>query len=182
MDVRRSGFFAYLSLNGKPLTLQGNQGSIMSLIAESLKTLSNERSRLTPDGELEVLIRIRNQPMDTSKEGILLLGRTEEVEALVDAPADQPRVNESYEQFYERLLSMEYPQASAEYMAAQWFNREVNPETTLWLNDPKAIRFRVLNSRDEAFENALPQEYESLKNYVLTTYPNFVEHLVFRTA
>jgi hypothetical protein len=73
-------------------------------------------------------------------------------------------------------LNSDYPQASAEFIAAQWFGREVNPTTTLWLNDPKAVRFRVLNSRDEEFEAALPSEYEALKN------PEFVTHLTFRTA
>jgi hypothetical protein len=182
MDVRRTGFFGYLSLNGQLKPLHEKTGSIMSLVSEALKTLQAERSRLTADGELEILIRVRNKPMDTSREGVMILGRAEELEALVEGDADKPFHDESYEDFYHRLLDGDYSQPTAELIAAQWFGREVNPTTTLWLNDPKAQRFRELNSRDEEFEAALPSEYESLKHYVQTTYPEFCEGLVFRTA
>lgn len=187
MDIRRDGFWGTLTLNGRNLIIAENmctRGSLMFLVGESLKTLQAERSRLTADGELEIVLRLRNKPIDTSKDGILILGKAEEVGALIetDQPGDKPEPNESYEDFYHRLLESDYPQASAEFIAAQWFDREVNPNTTLWLNDPKAVRFRVLNSRDEEFEAALPSEYESLKHYVQTTYPEFVEGLTFRTA
>lgn len=187
MDIRRIGFFATLTLNGRHLMIADKpcqSGTIMALVAESLKSLAAERSRLTADGELEICLRIRNKPIDTSKENILILGKAEEVGALIENGhnGDQPHENESYEEFYDRLLNSDYPQASAEFIAAQWFDREVNPTTTLWLNDTKAIRFRVLNSRDEEFEAALPSEYESLKHYVQTTYPEFLDGLTFRTA
>jgi hypothetical protein len=185
MDIRRNGFFGTLTLNGQHLLLGNNMclhGSLMSLVGESLKTLSAERSRLV-DGDMEICLRIRNKPIDASKEGVMLLGKAEELSALMDGiDGDQPHEGESYEDFYHRLLNSDYPQASAEFIAAQWFGREVNPTTTLWLNDPKAVRFRVLNSRDEEFEAALPSEYEALKNYVRVTYPEFVAHLTFRTA
>lgn len=154
----------------------------MGIVAEALKDVTSARSRTNEGGESEIVIRIRNKPFDTSREGVMLLGKAEELGVLVEGSADEPTKNESYEDFYARLLNSDYPQASAEFIAAQWFDREVNPETTLWLNDPKAVRFRVLNSRDEEFESALPAEYESLKHYVQTTYPEFVEGLVFRTA
>jgi hypothetical protein len=186
MDIRRAGLFGYLSLNGRNIPLHQFQGSTMSLIAEILKSLQAERSRLDGDGAFEVMIRIRNKPMDTSKEGVMILGRAEEVGALLEGnghvEADTPRKGESYEEFYHRLLDEQYPEPSAEFIAAQWFGREVNPQTTQWLNDPKAIRFRVLNTRDEEFEAALPSEYDSLKNYVKRKYPDFVAHLTFRTA
>jgi hypothetical protein len=154
----------------------------MGIVAEALKDVTATRSRTNEDGESEIIIRIRNKPFDTTREGVLLLGKAEELEALVEGEIDQPRESESYEDFYQRLLDNAYAPASAEYIAGQWFNRPVSPETTLWLNDPKAIRFRVLNSRDEEFEAALPSEYESLKHYVQTTYPDFIVGLVFRTA
>lgn len=186
MDVRRDGYWGTLSLNGKHLLLGDNmcqKGSIMSLVGESLKSLQGERSRLTADGELQIVLRLSNQPFDTTKEGVMILGKSEEVAALLgDEKGDSPLEGETYEEFYQRLLDSDYPQASAEYIAAQWFDHEVSPATTLWLNDPKAIRFRVLNSRDEEFEAALPSEYESLKHYVKITYPEFLEGLVFRTA
>lgn len=186
MDIRRQGLFGYLSLNGKTLTLVDSKGSIMSLVAEAMRSLQSERSRLDGEGAIEILIRLRNKPMDTTKEGIMILGRAEEVGALLEGnghvEADVPHNGESYEEFYHRLLNEQYPEPSAEFIAAQWFGREVNPQTTQWLNDTKAIRFRVLNTRDEEFEAALPSEYESLKQYVKAKYPEFVAHLTFRTA
>lgn len=186
MDVRRDGFWGTLTLNGKHLLLGSNsctRGSIMNLVGESLKSLQAERSRLDADGDMQIVLRLSNKPFDTSKEGVMILGKSEEVAALLgDEQGDSPNEGETYEEFYQRLLDSEYPQASAEYIAAQWFDHEVSPTTTLWLNDPKAVRFRVLNSRDEEFEAALPSEYESLKHYVRVTYPEFLDGLVFRTA
>lgn len=191
MDIRRDGFWATLTLNGKSLLLNGNiftRGSIMFLVGESLKTLQTERSRLDHNGTIELSLRIKNKPFDTTKDSTMILGKAEEVAALLDndthnhGSADTPHADETYEQFYQRLVDSDYPQISAEYIAAQWFDKPMNPDTTLWLNDPKAIRFRVLNSRDEEFETALPSEYESLKNYVKVTYPEFTRDLVFRTA
>jgi hypothetical protein len=156
MDIRRDAFWGHLTLNGRNVLLNGNmwtKGSVMSLVAESLKSLVNEKSRLTADGEQEIVLRIRNSPTSTDT---LQLGRIEEVEALLgDGDGDVPHEGETYEEFFHRLLESDYPAASAEYIAAQWFKRPVNPATTSWLNDPKAIRFRVLNSRDEEFEAAL---------------------------
>lgn len=183
MDIRRDGFFGYLTLNGKNLVLRNDtmlKGSIMSVIAESLKSLTAERSR----GDVNIMLRISNKPIDTSEQGLANFNRITEVESLLDnaAAPDFPILDESYEDFYQRLLSQEYAPVAAEAIAAQWFEKPINPDTTLWLNDPKAVRFRELNARDEAFNNALPQEYESLKHYVQTTYPSFVEHITFRTA
>lgn len=182
MDIRRAGYFGQVQISGAKNT-EIRKGSIMGIIAESLKDIAASRSRPNADGESEIIIRIRNRPFDTSKEGVLLLGKVEEVDALLaNESADTPLEGETFEEFYHRLLDSDYPKASAEYIAAQWFGHEVNPDIQLWLNDAKAIRFRLLNSNREAYEAALPQEYESLKNYVKTTYPEFVEHLTFRTA
>jgi hypothetical protein len=181
MDIRRVGYFGQVTISGVR-TPSAHKGSIMGIVAEALKDITANRSRTDESGESEIVIRIRNKPFDTSREGVLLLGKAEELEALVEGDVDQPLENESYEDFYQRLIDNAYAPASAEYIAGQWFNRPVSPETTLWLNDPKAMRFRELNARDEMFESAHPAEYESLKNYVLTTYPEFVKGLVFRTA
>jgi len=183
MDIRRDGFFAYLTLNGKNVLLGVDKmyhGSIMSAVAESLKSLTAERSR----GEINIMLRISNQPFDVSEQGLANFTKVSEVESLVETiqSIDEPLTDESYEDFYQRLLKLDYNPVAAETIAAAWFERPVNPETTCWLNDPKAIRFRELNSRDAVFADALPQEYESLKHYVQTEFPSFVEHLTFRTA
>jgi hypothetical protein len=93
MDIRRNGFFGTLTLNGQHLLLGNNMclhGSLMSLVGESLKTLSAERSRLV-DGDMEICLRIRNKPIDASREGVMLLGKAEELSALMDGiDGDQP--------------------------------------------------------------------------------------------
>lgn len=183
MDIRRSGYFGQVVVSGTATPFI-HKGSVMSIIAESLKDLQSvTRTRTNDLGESEIIIRIKNKPFDMTREGVLMLGKAEAVEAELDSlESDKPFEGETYEAFYERLMQTDYPQASAEFIAAQWFGHEVNPTTTLWLNDPKAKRFRLLNSSREAYEAALPQEYESLKNYVKTTYPDFIAHLTFRTA
>lgn len=182
MDIRRTGYFGQVSISGVR-TPSTHKGSIMGIVAEALKDVTAHRSRTNEDGESEILIRIRNKAFDSSREGVMILGKVEEVTALVDTESpDIPTPDETYEAFYQRLIDSAYTTASAEYIAGQWFDKPVSPETTLWLNDPKAIRFRELNSRDEAFEAAHPSEYESLKNYIRTTYPTFATGLVFRTA
>ena len=188
MDLKRRDYWATLTVNGKPLLLGQNrmtQGSLSSIVLEAMRSLNEERARPDSAGQVEIMLRIRNKPIATDKESVASMERATELEGLLDVNTDStaPHLGEIYEDYYERLISSEQlPSATAELLAAEWFGREVNPETTLWLNDHKAIRFRELNSRDELYENALPSEYESLKNYVRTTYPTFVEHLTFRTA
>jgi hypothetical protein len=188
MDIRRNGWFGILSVNGKNLVLGRNiveHGSIMSLVGESLKAIGAERSRPDEDGTQEIILRIRNKPIGSDKESLTIMTRASELDSMLEGSPDgtTPIPGESYEDYYRRLIEDEQlPRATAELLAGQWFDREVNPDTTLWLNDPKAIRFRELNSRDEAFESALPDEYERLKNYVRTTYPDFLDGIVFRTA
>lgn len=183
MDIRKEGFYAYLTLNGKNILLNHDMlhhGSIMSSVSESLKSLSQERSK----GEINIILRISNQPIDLSEKGLANFNRVTEIESMLEPSeeVDVPSTGESYEDFYRRLLTSDYNPVSAEAIAAAWFEREVNPHTTEWLNDAKAVRFRELNSRDEAYESALPEEYERLKQYVKSTYPEFIEHLTFRTA
>ncbi len=106
-----------------------------------------------------------------------------EVETLLDSTDSHgPAAGEAYGDFFDRLIMEGYPVASATVIASDWFGVEMDDKTIGWLNDPKAIRFRELNSRHEAFESALPSEYQSLKDYVTQVYPFFCEHLIFRTA
>lgn len=188
MDIRKDGWFGILTINGKTILLDRNvvtRGSIMSLTSESLKAVSAERSRPDEDGTQEIILRLRNKPIGSDKDSIAAMNRASELDAMIEGSPDAtiPIPGESYEDYYHRLIEAEQlPRATAEMLAGQWFDRPVNPDTTLWLNDAKAIRFRELNSRDEAYESAIPSEYEQLKNYVKTTYPQFLDGIVFRTA
>lgn len=188
MDIRRDGWFGILTINGRNILLDRNMsshGSIMHLTGESLKAIGTERSRPDEDGTQEIILRLRNKPIGSDKDSIAMMNRANELDGMIEGSPDStiPIPGESYEDYYRRLIEDEQlPKATAEMLAGQWFDRPVNPDTTLWLNDPKAIRFRELNSRDEAYESALPSEYEGLKNYVRITYPEFLEGIVFRTA
>lgn len=188
MDIRKLGWFGILTVNGRNVILGRNMmehGSIIGLTGESLKALGAERSRPDEDGSQEIILRLRNKPIGSDKDSIAMMNRASELDGMIEGSPDGtiPIPGESYEDYYRRLIEDEQlPRATAELLAGQWFDRPVNPDTTLWLNDSKAVRFRELNSRDEAFESALPSEYEELKHYVKTTYPEFLEGIVFRTA
>ena len=183
MDIRKEGWFGQLVLSGVTQT-QAHRGSIMAIIAEILKDLHTSRPRADNEGEAEILIRIRNKAFDTSRDSSQQLGKALEVESmLIDGiELDKPFEGEQYAEFYDRLIKQDYQAAAALLIAAEWFERDADSLTVQWLNDPKAARFRELNTRHEAFEAAMPQEYESLKSYVKEQYPTIVEHMTFRTA
>jgi hypothetical protein len=176
MDVRRDGWFGQLLLSGSA-SPKAHRGSIMGIIAESLKDISASRSR---SEDSEIVLRLSRKPF--TSDSAHQMEKAFEVESLVSGDADQPQENESFEDFYSRLISGGYTVAAAEMIAAEWFQREPNRRAVAWLHDPMAVRFRELNTRHEAYEAAMPNEYESLKHYVVTEYPEFTSHMIFRTA
>jgi hypothetical protein len=182
-DLRKDGWFGQLVISGVGQP-NAHRGSIMGIVGESLKDIGSQRMRVDANGDSEIVIRIRNKPFDTSKESALYMDKSIEVDALLDTStdSDKPIAGESYGDFFDRLITNGYPVASATMIASDWFELAVDEKTLGWLHDPKAIRFRELNSRTEAFDSALPAEYEALKNYVTRQYPFFCEHLTFRTA
>lgn len=186
MDIRKDGWFGRLTLNGKTVMLDDSNnivstGSLMRIISDALKSLQSERART---GVTTIQLTLTNNHTELSDTRIAEQSRALEVDALieVDGIADTPGDGELYHEFYDRLIKAGYTIAAAEMVSGEWFNMPVSSQTTQWLNDPKAVRFRELNSRDEAFESALPQEYEQLKKYVRELFPEFIEHLTFRTA
>lgn len=188
MDLRKPEFFASLSVQSRTIGLNDSPArgsSVMSLVSAGLSALTQERVRADSNGLVEIVIRIRNKPVATDTESVNQMNRASELDALVEGSADStaPIPNESYEDYYRRLTEVEQlPNATALMLAAEWFQRPVDEQTKRWLSDSKAIRFRELNSRSDAFDAAIPNEYESLKQYVKTHFPEFVEHLTFRTA
>jgi hypothetical protein len=182
MDIRKDGWFGRLTINGKTILLDDSknimsQGSLMRIVGDALKSLTSERAR---SGDCTIQLTIGNAPLTENK--LTDINRVNEVQNELTGEVDLPLEDEEYGEFYDRLIEGGYTPAAAEMVAGEWFNVPPNPRTGLWLNDSKAIRFRELNSRDEAYESALPQEYEQLKQYVREQYAEFVEHLTFRTA
>lgn len=92
-----------------------------------------------------------------------------------------PEPDESYEQFYERLCERMQESIAAQ-MANDWFDRPQDPLTIKYMNDPQVKRFNLLNASSAAFAEALPTEYESLKKYIKSVYPQFAERIKWRTA
>jgi hypothetical protein len=181
VDVRRQGQFGQLVINGTPAG-KVISGSVLSIVAETLKTLSEARLRNNADGESEIVIRIRNKAFDGSKDSLAIMNRSDEVADMLGsvATSETPNDGESYDQFVDRLEQEGWPRASALMIAADSFGIEATADA--WTTDPKAVRFRELNSHRDAFEAALPSEYDSLKRYVIQTYPDRVEGMTFRTA
>jgi hypothetical protein len=185
MDIRREGWFGQLEINGKRIQISDNRntlatGSIMRLVGDSLKALQEQRAR-SGDCLIKLTFSTR-QITDTLQQEQV---RANEVDSLLNRVAadNEPHHNESYEDYYTRLITkigLLHP--SAQMLADAWFDREPDPQLTQWINDPEAIRFRELNSRDEAYESALPNEYETLKRDMIQRFPSFCEHLTFRTA
>lgn len=182
MDISKDGFYGQLKLpEGDTIA---HRGSIMSIVAESLKDIKAGRLSRSKDGS-EILIRIRDQPFDTSRDALAAMNKAVEVSDLLDDSSvdeSMPRANEDYEAFVHRLESDGYPRASSLMIAAEWYSMPKDAQAVGWLTDDKAKRFRELNTRNEAFEAALPSEYESLKQYVIAQFPDFTRDLVFRTA
>lgn len=184
MDVRKEGWFGKLTVNGQPILVNNSKdmvsaGSIIRIVGDAIQSIHDIRSR---GKDCTIQITISNMPLSDSK--LAEVNRTSEIASLIEGSTDAsvPVPDESYEDYYSRLINLGYPSASAEMLAAQWFEREVNLTTSRWLNDPRAIRFRELNARDAAYQGAMPDEYESLKDYIKITYPDFAAHLTFRTA
>lgn len=182
MDIRRDGWFGQLVLSGVKQP-QAHRGSIMHIVSESLKDLTQQRVRNDADGESEIVIRIRNKAFDTSKESAQYMDKSIEVDSLLESNEIlKPEDGEDYDHFMQRLKEAMISPMTARMIAAEWYGLKEDSALRAWLEDHKANRFRVLNTRDEAFNNALPGEYEALKDYVIQMFPSFVKDMRFRTA
>lgn len=183
MDTRANRWFGQLQLTGiaEP---KNHSGSIVGILGEILKDLQELNPRTLSSGEKEIVIRIRDKPYGSEKESNRIADIAAEVmQSLTDVPVTGgPTDGESYDQYVERLLSIGHSESSAIFLASDWFEREPPEDLMSWMNDSKAQRFRKLNGNQEAFDSALPMEYETLKHYVISEYPQFTANLTFRTA
>lgn len=185
MDTRSDKWYAELALSGtaKPQMIQG---SILHILGVVMATLKTQRPRqLTNGAEINLLIRDRPISIDGNKHESIVR-KVQEIEAGLDDSlmTRNPKIaeGETYEEYLQFLLDSGMTFTSADYMARAWYGLEPDQELATWMSDPKADRFRILNTIASEYARALPSEYELLKTYVKETYPRFVEHIIFRTA
>jgi hypothetical protein len=183
MDIRKPAWYAQLSVSGVG-TPVNHSGSVLSMFGEILKDLGQLNPRTLASGDADIVIRIRNRPFSNQKESTEGLDRVLEVEARIDDSACEagPQDGMTYESYVEWLISSGVSETTALMLAADWYEQEPPKDLIRWLTDPKAIRLRQLNSSSRDYESASPQEYTTLKAYVLKEFPEFCAKLVFRTA
>jgi hypothetical protein len=183
MNVRDPKYHGQLTLTGVG-TPFNHSGTIMNIIAEVLKDLMVQNPRALSNGEKEIVIRIREKPFGAEKESSTLSDKAAQVLADVDDSGITrgPIAGETYEQYAAYLMSEGLAESTALFLASDWYNMPEPEGLRDWLNDSKAVRFRQLNSSQESYDSALPMEYEQLKHYVISTYPQFCESITFRTA
>ena len=181
MDITGAKYYAELTLSGhaKPIQLEGSIAQITQAYLTHLKSLD---LRANKDGKT-INLRVSSEPLIERTMSIAEQNAKMDKELGLD-PADiglGPEPGESYEDFHRRLRTrMTIEQAS--FFANDWFDRPQDPLTTQWMLDPKIRRFNMINASSRAYAEALPSEYESLKQYIKATYPAFAERINWRTA
>lgn len=181
MDTSDSKWFGELTISGqaKPIEMRG---SIKSLFAQTLVTLSKQNPRELKDGK-HIGLRFSDRPFDSKSPS--LAQKVAEVIAGLDIDPNQhdgPFPHENYQQFHDRILAETGNPSTAQWFANDWFDLPQETQSVLWMNDAKAQRFTHLNASNKAFESALPNEYEMLKQHVQLNYPEHAAKLTFRTA
>lgn len=186
MDIRNGKWFGQLTITGVGTPIN-RDGTIMGITSEFFKDLMQLNPRALAAGNKEVVMRFSDKPFGTDKIQDSVLDKATEVAAGLDVNESEieqgkPRSGETFEQYYDRLVAEGSSPATASFFACDWFDREQDPELLNWLADPKAIRFRQLNSINEEYAKATPEEYMILKHHVIQHYPNMTASLTFRVA
>lgn len=94
---------------------------------------------------------------------------------------ESPREGEDFESYRSRLCDQGHTPESALFFANDWYSNSQDTTTQRWIDDSKVKRFLELQGSQKAYDEALPQEYASLRNYVQTNYPEFAERITFRS-
>lgn len=183
MDIRGPGWYAQLLLSGvaKPINL--GPGTILGLNAIVLKELQQLNPREIKDGK-SICLLFAQKPFTADKATQENNEKLQEIAQHLDTAGELhgPMPGEDYAQFHIRLVISGLSTQQAKFIADDWFDQPPDAALLAWLHDPKAARFRQLNSSHAHFESALPGEYSTLKTYVLERYPSFCEAITFRTA
>lgn len=181
MDIVADKYHAELIISGvsQPVELNGSLLTIMQLTQLELRKAN---CRANKDGKT-ITLRISDKPI-VAKTMTIAEQNAKMDKELGLAPDDVgrgPHPGESYESFHEYLCTR-MPELIATQFANDWFGRAQDPLTEAWKTDPKIKRFNAINASSAAFAEALPSEYESLKQYIKSTYPSFAERIKWRTA
>lgn len=184
MDMRDDKWFSQLKISGigKPIDAKGSLITILGSVATQLKTAKAQK---LSDGSVEIQLTIRELPFEGSyNHADSFLNRSIAVNLELDTSdmLRAPNESESFEDYIDYLLSNNLGIFGADAIAREHYGLAPDPEFLNWMNDPKAIRFRTLNSVQSDFDKALPSEYSELKHYVIHTYPQFLDSITFRTA
>lgn len=175
MNFQEPGWHGELKVNA---TMSQMNGSVQQIFAQVFAALKDAQPRDGIHGKRIVITLQTHQFSDLAQTKL-----ADEVESQISSNVKTPIEGESHDEFYDRLVSSGTDPNTAGFVAADWFSRpNPNPRLGEWLRDSRAEAFRKLNSSNKAFEDALPSEYESLKQYVLEKYPEFCEAITFRTA
>lgn len=183
MNLSDPSWFAQLRISGVPAPLEF-EGSVSHITLQVMKILSSANPRELADGK-QITLQFGSKPFaSVASASRAIQKQAIEIESQIEFNDDESRPieGETYESYYDRQITRGLSPTMAEFAANDWFDIPQNPRLTAWLNDPKAQRFRELNSSHKAFESAMPSEYESLKEYVKSEYAEFTDALVFRTA
>jgi hypothetical protein len=181
MDITTGTWYGQLQVGGisKPFNFEG---TVTQLSIQMLKQMQQLTPRELANGKSFTMLFSSN-PFGDQKATIERNNIALEVESAIELNTHlAPEPTDTYESYFDKLVANGTDFRTAEIVACDWFDRVPNARTGAWLNDPKAAQFRKLNSVQAAFDAALPNEYESLKRYVLAEYPEFCKGITFRTA
>lgn len=184
MDIKNTDWFGQLQMTGiaKPVN---NQGSVLSMVGEFLVQLRTLNPREMAEGKT-IVMTFSTIPIGQDKAKNDKLALVSAVtESLVESNDLTPLAAEPIESFIKRLMISGHTPTSARFIAADWYGVEDGEGTErlrAWLDNPKAIRFRELNARNDAFESAHPSEYRELLTQMLGEFPEFVRGMQLRIA
>lgn len=187
MDIKRDDWFGQMKMSGVAKPVDG-QGSILAMVGEFLTQLRTLNPRDLADGK-QITITFSTNPIGGNKlqdQRQQLVHEVTESLALSKSHVDDgPAADESIDSFVNRLIASGHSSASARFIACDWYgieDAEGTERLAAWLEDPKAIRFRHLNSSSSAYESAHPTEYRGLVDDMRERFPEFIETLVLRIA
>jgi len=175
MDMRTAKWHGQLALSGVGTPLI-ESGSISHLIGWAMKELMTQKPRQLSNGLTEINLTIRDKPFSgEKKETDSTLMKAIELEAILDDSqmTRSPMVDEPIEHYVNYLVDSGMSFDAAQLIACDHYDLQLDSPLLAWMNDPKAQRFRVLNSVNGVYLTSLPSEYAELKTYVIHTYPQF---------
>lgn len=185
MDIQKDdSWYGQLQISGvgTPINESGTIFTMLGRFAAHLKASP------TPRGKKEFSILFAQEPFGAEKASREEAAKIAEVASgLIDAGIDEskPKDGEAPLDYFQRLLESGYDDATAMLLMNDWFDLSDSPsvqDVLRWINDPKAQRFRLLNASQTEYDSAMPQEYDSLRHYVLREYPDRCADIKFRTA